>query len=282
MEEQAGTIIWKRSSPSSDPKPAIVPVKAHPFASGFGANVDAAEHIAAGPSPLSALSDGHDRDADPPVAQADADHPSPTVSRTALTARNDQPPRRTRPATEGARGKRYTVTSQGLALVALLCLVLVLSGLVLVLTVRLVQKGDQASISPSGARPSTGDPGSSDKDASGPTPDATPGPTGTGGTDPAPTQGIPRFELESLSFVGQPFETIPIRGTYIGAPAGTSIRVQRRGDDGGWVDFPLPAATDENGQFNAFVELGSPGRYRLRISDPARGVVSDVAVLRIG
>jgi len=138
-----------------------------------------------------------------------------------------------------------------------------------------IREGDQASTSPSASPPSG-------EDRSKPTSDAaTPSPTGEGDTAPGSTQGTERFRLESLSYEGEPFETIPIKGTYVGAPAGTTLRVQRQEDDG-WVDFPLPAATDEDGRFSAYVELAEPGRNRLRIADPEVGAVSDVLVLRIG
>ena len=45
--------------------------------------------------------------------------------------------------------------------------------------------------------------------------------------------------------------------------------------------FPMPAKTDESGQFTAFVELGQPGRYRLRVVDPDSGVTSKPFVLVI-
>ena len=93
---------------------------------------------------------------------------------------------------------------------------------------------------------------------------------------PAPTG----FQLEYSSYSGAAFETIPIQGTYVGAETGTILHVQRR-EGGKWVRFPLPAATDENSSFSAYVELGSPGRYRLRVVDLQAKVSSDVVVLKI-
>jgi len=38
--------------------------------------------------------------------------------------------------------------------------------------------------------------------------------------------------------------------------------------------FPLPARTDQSGQFTAYVELGQPGLYWLRVVDPDSGLKS--------
>jgi hypothetical protein len=50
---------------------------------------------------------------------------------------------------------------------------------------------------------------------------------------------------------------------------------------GRWHAFPLPAKTDQSGQFTAYVELGQPGRYRLRVLDPDSRVTSKPSVLEI-
>ena len=47
------------------------------------------------------------------------------------------------------------------------------------------------------------------------------------------------------------------------------------------VPFPLPAKTDQSGQFTAYVELGQPGRYRLRVLDPDSGMTSKPSALVI-
>ena len=64
-----------------------------------------------------------------------------------------------------------------------------------------------------------------------------------------------------------PFE---FEGTYRGGPD-TFLQVQRW-EGGKWLSFPVPTKTDQSGQFTAFVELGQPGRYRLRVLDPDSGV----------
>jgi len=43
----------------------------------------------------------------------------------------------------------------------------------------------------------------------------------------------------------------------------------------------LPTKTDQAGQFTAYVELGPPGRYRLRLLDPESGAKSKSFVLVI-
>ena len=48
-----------------------------------------------------------------------------------------------------------------------------------------------------------------------------------------------------------------------------------------WLDFPIPTKTDSSGKFTAFIELGQPGRYRLRVLDPDSSVASKTFVLVI-
>ena len=78
--------------------------------------------------------------------------------------------------------------------------------------------------------------------------------------------------MEDSADSAKPFQTVPIRGTHRGG-ADTFLRVERWAG-GKWVPFPLPAKTDQSGQFTAYVELGQPGRYRLRVLDPDSGVTS--------
>ena len=52
-------------------------------------------------------------------------------------------------------------------------------------------------------------------------------------------------------------------------------------EGGTWQAFPLPTKTDRTGRFTAYVELGRPGRYRLRVLDPDSGVTSKPFVLVI-
>ena len=53
----------------------------------------------------------------------------------------------------------------------------------------------------------------------------------------------------------------------------------QRGEGGKWMDFPLLTKTDQSGQFTAYVELGQPGHYQLRVLDRNFGVVSKPFVL---
>jgi hypothetical protein len=85
--------------------------------------------------------------------------------------------------------------------------------------------------------------------------------------------------LEDLADFARPFEAVPIQGTYRGG-AGTFLRLQRW-EDGKWLDFPLPTKADQSGHFTTYVELGQPGRYRLRMLDPNSGGTSKPIVVVI-
>jgi len=87
------------------------------------------------------------------------------------------------------------------------------------------------------------------------------------------------IQLEDLPDSARPFQTVRIQGTYHGG-GDTFLRVQRW-EGGKWLAFPLPTKTDQSGRFTAYVELGQPGRYRLRVLDPDSGVTSKTFVLVI-
>jgi len=64
----------------------------------------------------------------------------------------------------------------------------------------------------------------------------------------------------------------------------------QRWEEGKWLAFPVPARTDQSGQFTTYVEFGQPGLmsslgsrgvYRLRVLDPGSGVTSKPFVLLI-
>jgi hypothetical protein len=98
-----------------------------------------------------------------------------------------------------------------------------------------------------------------------------------------PRSGSPEerrtIELVQLAKSARPFQAVRIQGTYHGG-ADTFLRVQRW-EGGKWLDFPLPTKTDQSGRFTAYVELGQPGRYQLRVLDPNSGVKSKPFVLVI-
>ena len=77
--------------------------------------------------------------------------------------------------------------------------------------------------------------------------------------------------------VVKPFQTVRIQGRYHGG-ADALVHVERW-QSGAWLQFPLPAKTDQSGQFSAYVDLGAPSRYRLRVQDVGSGVKSDPFVL---
>ena len=87
------------------------------------------------------------------------------------------------------------------------------------------------------------------------------------------------IQLEDLADSAKPFQTVRIQGTYRGG-ADTFLRVQRW-EGGKWLNFPLPTKTNESARFTAYVELGPPGRYALRVLDPDSGVTSKILVLVI-
>ena len=112
--------------------------------------------------------------------------------------------------------------------------------------------------------------------------------TSGGGQSPTePPASAPRsgsaereaIQVKDVPASARPFETVRIRGSYRDG-ADTLLRVQRW-EDGKWLAFPLPAKTDKSGQFTAYVELGQPGRYRLRLLDPSTGLTSKPFVLVI-
>jgi len=86
-----------------------------------------------------------------------------------------------------------------------------------------------------------------------------------------------RLEVPGAS--AKPFQAVPISGTYLGGEQ-RFLRVERL-EAGKWVAFPLPTKTNRSGQFTAYVELGQPGVYQLRVLDPDSGATSNTAVLMI-
>jgi hypothetical protein len=107
---------------------------------------------------------------------------------------------------------------------------------------------------------------------------ASPRPTTTGAAgDKTGSDGQRAIAMRRLADSARPFENVRIEGLYRGG-ADTFLRVQRW-EQGRWRAFPLPAKTDEVGQFATYVEFGQPGRYRLRVLDHESGVTSKPLVL---
>ncbi len=116
------------------------------------------------------------------------------------------------------------------------------------------------------------------------------GPASTGsasGPAAAPTIGVATPTAEaarsairtaSSTYFGRPFETVQIVGHYGGARGPTSLRVEIQ-QPGGWTPLPLPAVTKASGDFTAYVEMGGPAIYMLRIVDPQRDTTSSVLEL---
>jgi hypothetical protein len=109
---------------------------------------------------------------------------------------------------------------------------------------------------------------------------ATPGTvSASGGQPPASDPNAGAIIQVEDPAAAKPFQTVRILGAYQGG-AETLLRIERW-EAGKWLAFPLPAKTDESGQFTAFVELEKPGRYRLRVLDPGTGVASKPSELVI-
>jgi hypothetical protein len=106
-----------------------------------------------------------------------------------------------------------------------------------------------------------------------PTPPSSPTTPGAGDNTGSGSAGEQTIQLEKPPNSAKPFETVRIRGTYRGG-AGTFLRVQRF-EGGIWLDFPVPTKTDRSGEFTAYVEMGQPGSYWLRVCDPDSDVDSD-------
>jgi hypothetical protein len=107
------------------------------------------------------------------------------------------------------------------------------------------------------------------------TPEPIPTPRTTAGSEPV----VETIQVEGSGATAEPFETVPIRGTYRGG-AQRFLQVQWR-VNGSWQAFPVPAKTDESGQFTAYVEMSRPNDYRLRVRDPQSGITSDPFTLLI-
>ncbi len=90
---------------------------------------------------------------------------------------------------------------------------------------------------------------------------------------------VQTIEIEGSGATAEPFETVRVHGTYRGG-AQRFLQVQWW-VNGRWQAFPVPAKTDGSGQFTAYVELGRPNDYRLRVRDPQSGHTSEPFTLTI-
>lgn len=101
-------------------------------------------------------------------------------------------------------------------------------------------------------------------------------PTHGTSSSPAAAESI---EIQGPGATAEPFETVGLRGTYRGG--GQRFLQVQRWVSGRWQSFPVPAKTDESGRFTAYVELGRPNDYRLRVRDPQSGLTSEPFTLTI-
>lgn len=92
----------------------------------------------------------------------------------------------------------------------------------------------------------------------------------------SPEAGADAIVLARKTYEAAPFRVVRVSGTVRtpGPAARDQVRLEvRRG--AAWSPFPLPAVTGAEGRFTAFVSLGSPGRYRLRVVATGGSPVSD-------
>jgi hypothetical protein len=111
-------------------------------------------------------------------------------------------------------------------------------------------------------------------------PSATSSPFATSSPQPSSQPAGPQIVLRLATRSTSPGEAVAVTGRYTGAEPGTSLVIQRR-SGGRWQRFPVPAATRDGGRFSSVIQLIEPGRYELRVADPAARVVSGVALLRV-
>jgi hypothetical protein len=98
------------------------------------------------------------------------------------------------------------------------------------------------------------------------------------GNSARPTDANP-ISLRVSEVEARPYEAVPIRGRYRDG-ANKFLRVQHW-SEGAWTSFPVPAKVKATGEFTAYVELGTPGRHRLRLLQPESRVVSKPFVVVI-
>jgi hypothetical protein len=149
-------------------------------------------------------------------------------------------------------------------------LVLVVLGVAVLAPLLLLRGSDDADPRAGDrARDTARDGPSSPSPTASPTGDDASSTTGSGGA---------AIQTSSSTYFGRPFETVQITGRYPGAHGPTQLRVEIQQPQG-WAPFPLPAVTRPSGEFKAYVEMGGPARYRLRIVDPQRHATSSLLEL---
>ena len=94
-------------------------------------------------------------------------------------------------------------------------------------------------------------------------------------------QAVRPIVLRSTTRTAQGLEPVRITGTYSDVPDGTKLAVQWRHGGSAWITLPLPTAVQPTGEFSTYVQLGEPGRNRIRVVDETSGTASNAIVLRI-
>jgi hypothetical protein len=115
-----------------------------------------------------------------------------------------------------------------------------------------------------------------------PTPSAHSSSAAAAATTAAPTPTPQTLTAQADKTSAKPGERITITGTYAGAPAGTSLQVQRKIGDGDWKDFPARTRTDSSGGYDVWMRTSVKGSQQIRVADPSAGVASDPISITIG
>jgi hypothetical protein len=112
---------------------------------------------------------------------------------------------------------------------------------------------------------------------------STTGPSTTGQSSTSPTTKPPPHRRGGLTLTITPrtaasYAEISLSGTYKGHD-GATLQVQRK-EGGSWADFPT-TMTVTGGQFSVHIETGHFGLNHFRVTDTARGVSSNTALVTI-
>ncbi|MDD9348053.1 hypothetical protein [Mumia sp.] len=134
-------------------------------------------------------------------------------------------------------------------------------------------KADDAPAEPAASSPTT-TPSAPDTEPTTPAPTA---PSATPEATPKPKKE-PAFRASSSRV--RPGERIEFRGRAPGLGAGATLTIQRKGDGGGWSDFPVRLETRKGGTFSTWIVTSRSGRWDFRaVGD---GFSSPSATVEIG
>lgn len=172
------------------------------------------------------------------------------------------------PATSGKHRRPHRRTG---ALLAALAVVVVVAVMATVTVADRVRGGE--SEAPLGAQQDAST--SPDEPQPTATSDGTPAPSNTSAPSP------PSLQATLGATTTEPMEAVELSGRLEGGQAGTAVQVQLLGRNGGWITYPLRPVLDESGAFTTYVEVGRPGRHRLRVVEPVSDATSEPLSLQV-